>query len=112
MKKGYKYRGGVGAFDVEGNSIFERDVNTLVGNQIFLPTKGELNDPTEGFCNDDAIVSLLDILKDYSAEVKKQYNGLLEKFTQVGIYSLSNNVTNELLWAYYVHISEHTHPLK
>jgi len=101
MKKGYKYRGGIGVFDKNGNSIFERDINTLVSNQIFLPTKKELNDPTEGFCNDDAIVSLLKILKDYSAEVKKQYVGLLEKFTQIGIYSLSNNVTNELLWAYY-----------
>lgn len=101
MRKGYKYRGGIGSFDKDGNSIFERDVNTLVENQIFLPTKKELNDPTEGFCNDDAIVSLLEILKGYSAEVKRQYVGLLEKFAQVGIYSLSNNVTNELLWAYY-----------
>lgn len=101
MKKGYKYRGGIGVFDKDGNSIFERDINTLVSNQIFLPTKKELNDPTEGFCNDDAIVSLLEILKDHSAEVKRRYAGLLEKFTQVGIYSLSKNVTNELLWAYY-----------
>lgn len=101
MKKGYKYRGGIGVFDKDGNSIFKRDINTLVNNQIFLPTKKELNDPTEGFCNDDAIVSLLEILKDHSAEVKRQYAGLLEKFTRVGIYSLSNNISNELLWAYY-----------
>ncbi|MDD6211159.1 MAG: DUF2971 domain-containing protein [Bacteroidales bacterium] len=101
MGKGYKYRGGIGSFDKDGNSIFERDVNTLVKNQIFLPTKKELNDPTEGFYNDDAIRFLFEALKEYSAEVKRQYVGLLEKFAQVGIYSLSNNVTNELLWAYY-----------
>lgn len=41
------------------------------------------------------------MLKRFSGDVKKQYQGLLEKFSQIGIYSLSNNVTNELLWAYY-----------
>lgn len=101
MKKAYKYRGGIGVFDQEGQSIFERDVNTLVNNQIYLPTVDLLNDPTEGFYNDFDITSLLDVFKDYSQNVKRQYAGLLEKFTQVGIYSLSKNVTNELLWVYY-----------
>ena len=45
MKKAYKYRGGIGVFDQEGQSIFERDVNTLVNNQIYLPTVDLLNDP-------------------------------------------------------------------
>jgi Protein of unknown function (DUF2971). len=101
MRKCYKYRGGIGVFDKNGNSIFERDINTLANNQIFLPTKRELNDPTEGFCNDDVVRTLFEELKDFSIEVKRQYEGLLEKFTKVGIYSCSNNVTNELLWAYY-----------
>ena len=59
MKKAYKYRGGIGLFDKEKQSIFERDINTLANNQIYLPTKVELNDPTEGFYNDDSITSLL-----------------------------------------------------
>lgn len=101
MKKAYKYRGGIGAFDKEGQSIFERDISTLVNNQIYLPTKFELNDPTEGFYNDNSITSLLKFFDKYSEEVKEQYNGLLEKFSQIGIYSLSNNIDNELLWAYY-----------
>ncbi len=101
MRKCYKYRGGIGVFDRNGNSIFERDINTLANNQIFLPTKRELNDPTEGFCNDDVVRTLFEELKDFSIEVKRHYEGLLEKFTKVGIYSCSNNVTNELLWAYY-----------
>lgn len=101
MRKYYKYRGGIGVFDKNGNSIFERYINTLANNQIFLPTKRELNDPTEGFCNDDVIRTLFEELKDFSIEVKRQYEGLLEKFAKVGIYSCSNNVTNELLWAYY-----------
>ena len=101
MKKAYKYRGGIGVFDQEGHSIFERDVNTLVNNQIYLPTVDLLNDPTEGFYNDFDITSLLDVFKDYSQNVKKQYAEFLDKLTQKGVYSLSNNINNELLWAYY-----------
>ncbi|MDR3057371.1 MAG: DUF2971 domain-containing protein [Prevotella sp.] len=101
MKKVYKYRGGVGIFDKDGQSIFERDVNTLVNNQIYIPTKKHLNDPTEGFYNDSSITNFLDALNEYSQEVKKQYISLLNKIDQKGIYSLSNNINNELLWAYY-----------
>ena len=101
MRKCYKYRGGIGVFDKNGKSIFDRDVSTLANNQIYLPTKSELNDPTEGFCSDYKIISLIEVFKRFSGDVKKQYQGLLEKFSQIGIYSLSNNVTNELLWAYY-----------
>ena len=101
MRNCYKYRGGIGLFDKDGKSIFDRDVNTLANNQIYLPTKSELNDPTEGFCNDYKIISLIEAFKQFSGDVKKQYQELLEKFAQIGIYSLSNNVTNELLWAYY-----------
>jgi len=100
MLKAYKYRNGIGLSDREGKSIFERDVNTLVNNQIYLPTKSELNDPTEGFCDDDAINSFLDTHDDW-IEIKKQYIGFLEKLSQIGIYSLSNSIDNELLWAYY-----------
>lgn len=89
MRNCYKYRGGIGGFDKDGKSIFDRDVNTLYNNQIYLPTKSELNDPTEGFCNDYKIISLIEAFKQFSGDVKKQYQGLLEKFAQVGVYSLS-----------------------
>lgn len=106
MAKGFKYRSGIGICDSEGNSIFERDINTLVNNQIYLPTKDELNDPTEGFCNDDAIVGFLEIHRQYSSEVKNIYINILDKLQNIGIYSLSKNNDNELLWAYYA--SGHT----
>ena len=61
MKKAYKYRGGIGVFDHEGQSTFERDVNTLVNNQIYLPSKDDLNDPTEGFYNDSFINDILKV---------------------------------------------------
>lgn len=101
MRKCYKYRGGIGVFDKDGKSIFEREVSALANNQIYLPTKSELNDPTEGFCNDCKIILLIEAFKQFSGKVKKQYQGLLEKFAQIEVYSLSKNVTNELLWAYY-----------
>ena len=91
MRNCYKYRGGIGLFDKDGKSIFDRDVKTLENNQIYLPTKSELNDPTEGFCNDYKIISLIEAFKQFSGDVKKQYQELLEKFAQIGIYSLSNN---------------------
>lgn len=99
--KGYKYRSGIGILDKDGKSIFERDVNTIVNNQIYLPTKDELNDPTEGFYDDASFIKLLETLKGYSSEVKKQYYKLLDKFKNIGVYSLSKNNDNELLWAYY-----------
>ena len=104
--KGYKYRSGIGILDKDGKSIFERDVNTIVNNQIYLPTKDELNDPTEGFYDDASFIKLLETLKGYSSEVKKQYYKLLDKFKNIGVYSLSKNNDNELLWAYYA--SGHT----
>lgn len=104
--KGYKYRSGIGILDKDGKSIFERNVNTIANNQIYLPTKDELNDPTEGFYDDASFIKLLETLKGYSSEVKKQYYKLSDKFKNIGVYSLSKNNDNELLWAYYA--SGHT----
>lgn len=55
MTKAYKYRGGQGILDKDSKSIFERDVATLVNNQLYLPTKDGLNDPTEGVYEDNAL---------------------------------------------------------
>jgi hypothetical protein len=101
MKKAYKYRGGIGHLDAEGKSIFQRDIDTLVNNQIYFPTKETLNDPTEGFYDDKAITNILDAFNQYSKDVRKQYVGVLDKVASMGVYSLSNNIDNELLWAYY-----------
>jgi hypothetical protein len=101
MKKAYKYRGGIGIFEKDGQSTFERDIKTLVENQIYLSTKDKLNDPTEGFYDDTSIHSLLNLIGKHSVEVRKQYAEFLEKLPQIGVFSLSNNIDNELLWAYY-----------
>ncbi|WP_280122699.1 MULTISPECIES: DUF2971 domain-containing protein [Bacteroidales] len=106
MRKGYKYRGGIGQFDKDGQSILHRDIATLVSNQIYLPLKDELNDPAEGIFNDDSIYAFLHSHKAHSALVEKCYNDIIAKIRSMGIYSLAGNVSNELLWAHYA--SGHT----
>ena len=106
MTKAYKYRGGRGILDKDGMSIFERDVTTLVNNQLYLPTKDELNDPTEGVYGDDTLRMFFNVLSEYSNNVEEQYNKFTEKLGKVGICSLSRTFDNKLLWAYYA--SGHT----
>lgn len=106
MGKAYKYRGGRGFFDENGYSIFERDVATLANNQLYLPTKDCLNDPTEGVYGDSALRMFFNVLSKYSHNVEEQYNKFTNKFSNVGVYSLSKTFDNELLWAYYA--SGHT----
>jgi hypothetical protein len=104
--KAYKYRGGIGILDKDGESIFERDLNTIVNNQIYLPTSNELNDPAEGLFDDNALSVFFEQFNEYSSEVRKTYNGLIQKFNNIGVYSLSKSHSDELLWAYYA--SGHT----
>lgn len=106
MRKGYKYRSGIGQLDKDGQLLFHRDIKTLVANQIYLPLKDGLNDPAEGIFNDDSIYAFLDSQKEHSALVAKCYNDIIAKIHSMGIYSLSKNVSNELLWAHYA--SGHT----
>lgn len=97
MAKAYKYRSGNDIFDKNGKSIFERDVTTITNNQIFLPAKRNLNDPTEGIYNDYALKAFLNTFKIYSKNVHEQYNSFIEKLKNVGVYSLSKTYNNELL---------------
>ena len=46
------------------------------------------------------------VFSKYSYNVKEQYNKFTDKFSNVGVYSLSKSFDNELLWAYYA--SGHT----
>ena len=106
MSKAYKYRGGRGLLDKDGKSMFERDVTTLVNNQLYLPTKDGLNDPTEGVYGDDALRMFFNLFSEYSHNLEEQYNKFADKFSNVGVYSMSKSFDNELLWAYYA--SGHT----
>lgn len=102
MRKGYKYRGGIGNHTDEGESLFDRDVKTLASNQIFAPLKDKLNDPTETLFDDTDFVRFLDENKKKSSDVRKIYNDIKSSIVnKTGIYSLSNSFKSELLWAYY-----------
>ncbi len=80
----------------------QRDIDTLVENKLFAPDKNNLNDPTEMCVNDVEFLAFLEKHKNHSQEVKTIYQNLKE-FTRTtcGIFSLSKDVKNELLWAYY-----------
>lgn len=96
--KAFKYRNGHGSYNKNGKSLFYRDVESLVHNKIYAPTVSELNDPNENNVDDS-------ILLKYAAsngdEAYKDWLKLKEMLSKMGIYSLSSNSNNELLWSYY-----------
>ena len=90
----YKYR-----------SDIYRDLLAIVSNQIFIPTKDNLNDPAEVLFDDRQLLDNIKVRKEQKQiheSVERNYKILIEGIKKkVGIFSLSKNVTNELLWSYY-----------
>ena len=99
--KVYKIRNGKGILNNKGECLFERDLETLVSNKIYVPNITELNDPMEGFVNDKHLIEVLEIIKPLSTDLLDKYYSLKEKLNCSGIYSLTTDVNNELLWSYY-----------
>lgn len=107
----YKYRSGRGSKDSEGRDIFERDLELLSKNSIYIPTSEQLNDPAEALVDVNDFKAILsfckvfgvnDSIKNVEDQFSKFYNGI----RSAGIYSLSKKNDNELMWAYYA--SGHT----
>jgi hypothetical protein len=48
----YKYRSGRGIKDKEWKDIFERDIELLSHDTIYIPTIEQLNDPAEALFDD------------------------------------------------------------
>jgi hypothetical protein len=94
--KVYKYRSG---------SV--RDIEALMNNQFFSASLESLNDIHEAKVkiNDIEIDVFDDLLKSQVPQFDRTFKGIFEKFMNdaknFGIYSLSKNYDNELLWAYY-----------
>ncbi|PLT25533.1 DUF2971 domain-containing protein [Pseudoalteromonas sp. MelDa3] len=97
----YKYRGGE----------FERDLESLSENYFWAPTRTSLNDPCEGFFEDQNVNSELDTIFKVFARgdsgtanalenVKIVLKELLGFVDKSGIYSLSQTPLDELLWAH------------
>lgn len=87
----YKYR----------NQI-ERDIDNLVENKLFAPDKENLNDPTEMYLDDSEFLDFIEKHKEHSQPLKEIFDDLINfTKTKCGVFSLSEDVNNELLWAYY-----------
>lgn len=107
----YKYRSGRGSKDNKGRDIFERDLELLSKNSIYIPTSEQLNDPAEALVdvrNFKEILSSCKVLgvNDSIKNVEDQFSKFYSGIRSAGIYSLSKKIDNELMWAYYA--SGHT----
>lgn len=93
MTKVYKYRGNI-----------ERDIQTLLANQIFIASKKELNDPCEALFDDDNLrnyIMLANVQIPHKS-IPQLYDEWIDEVREAfGVYSLSFDITNELLWSYY-----------
>jgi len=100
----YKYRGG-------DQQIFERDLRSLVNDCYWSAEIPALNDPCEALINSDGYFESLSVLEkvihtnvspevDFQA-IRTKMSELLEKALTVGVFSLSKNYDDELMWSHY-----------
>lgn len=102
----YKYRSGRGIKDNEGKDVFERDIELLSRDTIYVPTVDQLNDPSEALVDDNvfkAQLSFFELLasKEAVRRVEESYYNIRARIRSAGIYSLGKEIQNELMWAYY-----------
>ncbi|MBR5749016.1 MAG: DUF2971 domain-containing protein [Prevotella sp.] len=102
----YKYRSGRGTKDDNGMDIFERDIELLSHDTIYIPTIDQLNDPAEALYDDSLFNLQIRLFKPLASggameRVKDSVSNLYNKVCSSGIYSLSKEPANELMWAYY-----------
>lgn len=102
----YKYRSGRGIKDKEWKDIFERDIELLAHDTIYIPTIEQLNDPAEALFDDSLFNLQMKLFKPLvyrgsMERVKDSIRDLYNKVRSSGIYSLSLEPANELMWAYY-----------
>ena len=102
----YKYRFGRGTKDDNGKDIFERDIELLSHDTIYIPTIEQLNDPAEALFDDSLFNLQMKLFKPFASSssmerVNDALRDLYNKVRSSGIYSLSKEPANELMWAYY-----------
>ncbi|GGD51928.1 hypothetical protein GCM10011514_15200 [Emticicia aquatilis] len=92
--KGYKYR---------GRDTFERDLESILNNQLYASSFDKLNDPFEATFKEEIsqFGETLKMLGVDSSEVKHNFKEVLDYTSKLGIYSLSYTPINELMWAHY-----------
>lgn len=93
-------------------TTFERDLCSLKEDYFWASTREQLNDPFEGMFGTDRLtnqIKLIDKLISSKSEsvvdsfdgVKAAIDSVLEFVDKSGIFSLSKNPSEELLWAHY-----------
>lgn len=97
----YKYRSGRGTKDDIGKDIFERDIELLSNDTIYIPTIEKLNDPAEALFDDSLFNLQMKLFKPLASggameRVKDSVRDLYNKVCSSGIYSLSKEPANEL----------------
>lgn len=102
----YKYRSGRGLKDREGNDLFERDIRLLSQDKIYIPTIEQLNDPSEALVDFRMFNTQPDLFKIFvppkmSESFDQGIGHLYDIIRTCGIYSLSKENANELMWSYY-----------
>ncbi|MDX2362399.1 MAG: DUF2971 domain-containing protein [Crocinitomicaceae bacterium] len=97
----YKYRGG-------NEEIFLRDLKALEENCFYAPTYEDLNDPCEAMVSSDRIDVQTNVIgkifggnQDALDDFRAATQDVISSRKSIGIYSLSNSKSNELLWAHY-----------
>ena len=90
--KVYKYRGG-------DDKTLSRDLDSLIQNSFYAPTVEKLNDPAEAYVDYTEIESIFK--KMNATHVSKALDIVVSLRHTMGVYSLSKNPCDELLWAYY-----------
>lgn len=95
-------------FKYRGESKFSRDVGNLESNMFYAAPLSELNDPAEGFVNQENLMLQIDVLADLylkkntsDIELKNSIDTVLAFREKSGIYSLSKVNDDELLWSHY-----------
>lgn len=98
----YKYRGG-------SDEIFERDLSTLKNYQFWASRVEDLNDPFEAMVDlsiiDNGLIYLSKKMgfnkKSHFTLIKENNKNVFSLDSKTGIYSMSKNYTDELLWTHY-----------
>jgi len=85
----------------------DRDINSLISDEFWAPTREKLNDPYEGVFSRELFENQLNQLEEIFSigdkfdEVRNSLEAVLDFTDKSGVYSLSSSSDDELLWAHY-----------
>src|SRR5665647_353157 len=87
-----------------GIQDFDRDLATLLNNQLYASPFIDLNDPFEGICEEkitELTILLNKVFKVDTTDFIQHLNKIRNFKSKLGIYSMSMSNTEEVLWTHY-----------